>query len=218
MNLNRRTVATRLCLSCLISVMMVISASWIGALIDKSQQSRGLDGREWQSIKNVVLEKNFGVATVRKSWLFSECAVGDHSLTGRSDSATREQWLEAGVPLWARTPYRPVSAPQKAVSRIVTISYGWPVRSFVAWDAGPLSSSSRLQISHQYSLPIVPYFPGLIANLFFWCLLAYCAIAFAMFLNGRFRGADKCPKCKYDLHGLGPNSLICPECGSSRSK
>ncbi len=62
----------------------------------------------------------------------------------------------------------------------------------------------------QTIIPLVPYFPGLLANLFFFTGCWYATSVLSAHLRTRTRRArGQCTCCRYDLKGL----PTCPECG-----
>jgi hypothetical protein len=133
----------------------------------------------------------------------------------------------------ARNPPRPVA--------LVDDARGWPVRALTChWDRGMTVKSqySSVQtptrgielpifggqqnaggLDYVRGLPLAIWWPGFAINTLFYAAILWLLFAAPFALRRRRRiKHGLCAKCGYDLRGIPPQTINCPECGALRTK
>lgn len=147
------------------------------------------------------------------------------------------------LPGWARLPpeSRPAAATDSDYWRVATRTsgFGWPTVCLCAVDTrqqvhgasamatrsrgasqvlrrfGVFATSSFLDEHADRVLPLLPYWPGLLADAAFWGLpVPLITLSVSALRRARRRRRGRCIGCGYDLSGCG---AVCPECGQRRA-
>lgn len=96
---------------------------------------------------------------------------------------------------------------------------GWPFHSAKSLRRFALSDGNMREIGkwtvkvrgEAYTVPLLPHWPGLLANTAFYTLLVLTPIVLQRWWRLRRRRASgQCPACGYDMAG---GAGVCPECG-----
>ena len=115
---------------------------------------------------------------------------------------------------------RPMRVPfDGAEHRVSSLRLGWPFESAYGLRAGSSATQARRVVglaeldllSNTWLTPYLPYWPGLLGNVFFYAMLALAPMLLLRWRRTRRRiRRGSCIACGYELGG---GVTVCPECG-----
>lgn len=213
--LTGRLIVVAVVLGVVLAVVSVPVGAVVGAFPQMSAVMHQRAGHFYRDGQIVVFERRWSPVSERWS---------SYSAPRSIDTQVLSRFDPARVPLVARDP-RPAIARTDmdgTVRSLVHYRAGWPWRSaggvtttFPLPPGGPFEGVWRPSaLGRDWTVPYLPYWPGLLANITFYTLLVLASVVLWRWLRLRRRARrNLCLACGYEL---GAGVGVCPECGLAR--
>lgn len=152
-----------------------------------------------------------------------------------TDRASSTVVPDLSPPNWVFLPNESEQEQMERPFQVTTSGIGWPLSAFrvVEWTGWRLPPGVTPSYSAYvgtpnvrgaavldmgalgaWRLPYHPIWPGLIADVAWWAVFGWCAMALARFVRKALRTRrGLCETCAYNREGFGANTP-CPECGN----